>query len=253
MPSIKDTIKYAQVPHDLLSAGLSAGAVKTYAIIRMKAWDYGGEYLSGVESLAEQVGVSRQSVSAYLNELEALGAIERRRRPRGRANAPLAVTHPSLYDLDALKRFQRSSGKAEATTRATPVVKAPRAVVKPSDKRNVKATGRRSSRGADVSIEEDFLKKQEEESRSLFLEEEEYAGEREWHIVRTGKEYVLDIPDHLETSDHARSLLRTAESAMAADRGQEVMTVLMRHYREAPTLRTAAKLLSDWWLEDVGF
>lgn len=249
MPSMNQQSTYSQVPHDLLTSGVSAGAIKTYAIIRMKAWKYGSHYLSGVESLAEDVGVSRQSVSGYLDELEALRAIERIKRPYGRAIAPLLVTTPSVYDHEALAEFVRSKGKAGLAPPGRSAVKRGNADVRDRVKPTVNRSGRQSSSGGDISIEEDSLKKSREESRNSFLEEEEVEGEREWWV--DGED--LYIRDQLDDSPHAHELLRITRSAMEADRVEAALDTLTRLQDEAPRLKDAAHRLSDWWLEDVGF
>lgn len=247
MPSIPPEPTYSQVPHDLLTSGVSAGAIKTYALIRMKAWEYGKTYMRGVESLAEEVGVSRQSVSAYLDELEAIGAIERQKRPYGRANAPLLVTHPSTYNSDGLNMLKGSNRQPKLARSDHSVVKSPAPDVKSYGRASVKDVGRQSSRGCDNSNEEDFLKKSRAESRSSLLEEEEVEGD--WRI-ENGQIVVVG---ELDGSDHQLSLFRTANAAMANDRTEELLSFLTRLQTEAPRLEDAARLAADWWVSDVGF
>lgn len=247
MPSIRPELKYSQVPHDLLTSGVSAGAIKTYAVIRMKAWDYGKRYLRGVESLAEEVGVSRQSVSAYLDELEAIGAIERLKRPFGRANAPLLVTHPKTYDPDGLARLKGATSSATLTKSGRSVVKAPAADVTSYDKTSVKGAGRQSSSAGDDTNEEDSSKKARAESTSSFLEEEEV--EADWHL----EGLAIVVADELDGSDDERSMFMVAKAAVADGRLDELLAFLTQLQAEAPRLKDAARLVTEWRLTDIGF
>ena len=69
----------------LLNKELSTGAKLTYGGLLHFAWQEGSCF-PGQERLATSIGVSRQSVNAYLRELEAAGFISIRRRGLGKTN-----------------------------------------------------------------------------------------------------------------------------------------------------------------------
>src|SRR5690348_6824894 len=94
-PSSADTIYiedetlragFAQVPNRILRMkGLSHGARLTYALLLSYAWQKGSCF-PGQERLAEDLDVSRQSVSTYLRELKTKGLIIVKRRGLGQTN-----------------------------------------------------------------------------------------------------------------------------------------------------------------------
>lgn len=94
-PSSADTIYiedetlragFAQVPNRILRMkGLSHGARLTYALLLSYAWQKGSCF-PGQERLAEDLDVSRQSISTYLRELKTKGLIIVKRRGLGQTN-----------------------------------------------------------------------------------------------------------------------------------------------------------------------
>jgi biotin operon repressor len=93
------TVKgYTQVPnHILISDRLSPGAKLTYAMLLKYAWQ--NEYcFPGQERLAVDMGVTRQSANAYIQELQRQQFIAIRRRGQGKTN---------LYELNLLATRRR--------------------------------------------------------------------------------------------------------------------------------------------------
>src|SRR5258708_25480091 len=81
------TVKgYTQVPnHILISDRLSPGAKLTYAMLLKYAWQ--NEYcFPGQERLATDMGVTRQSANAYIQELQRRSFIAIRRHGQGKTN-----------------------------------------------------------------------------------------------------------------------------------------------------------------------
>lgn len=92
------TVKgYTQVPnHILVSDRLSPGAKLTYAMLLKYAWQNDCCF-PGQERLAADMGVTRQSTNAYIQELQREQFINIQRRGQGK---------PNLYKLN-LKSKQR--------------------------------------------------------------------------------------------------------------------------------------------------
>ncbi len=93
------TIKgYTQVPnHALISNRLSPGAKLAYAMLLRYAWQ--NDYcFPGQERLATDMGVTRQSANAYVQELQREKFITIKRRGQGRTN---------VYEFDLRKRGKR--------------------------------------------------------------------------------------------------------------------------------------------------
>ena len=86
------TVKgYTQVPnHVLISDRLSPGAKLSYAMLLKYAWEKEYCFL-GQERLAVDMGVTRQSANAYIQELQREKFITIKRRGQGRTN---------LYELN---------------------------------------------------------------------------------------------------------------------------------------------------------
>lgn len=106
-------IGYAQMCHLLAyDDQISHGAYRAYAVLVSFAMQK-DHCFPGVERLAEILGCSRRTVSAYLKELKGRGLI---RRQRDRFNAPITTI---ICDLDeaygndpVTARFERLSGRA---------------------------------------------------------------------------------------------------------------------------------------------
>ena len=94
------TVKgFTQVPnHVLVSDRLSPGAKLTYAMLLKYAWEKDCCF-PGQERLATDMGVTRQSTSGYLQELQRAQFINIRRRGQGR---------PNLYELNLTAKGPRS-------------------------------------------------------------------------------------------------------------------------------------------------
>jgi hypothetical protein len=93
------TVKgYTQVPnHVLTSDRLSPGAKLVYAMLLKYAWEK--DYcFPGQERLAVDMGVTRQSANAYIQELQRQQFIAIRRRGQGKTN---------LYELNLLATRRR--------------------------------------------------------------------------------------------------------------------------------------------------
>ena len=93
------TVKgYTQVPnHVLVSNRLSPGAKLTYAMILKYAWEKDFSF-PGQDRLATDMGVTRQSVNTYIQELQREQFIQIQRRGQGR---------PNLYRLMMKKKPKR--------------------------------------------------------------------------------------------------------------------------------------------------
>jgi hypothetical protein len=77
---------FTQVPNFILrNPDLSIGAKTTYALFLSYAW-YNNCCFPGQATLAEAIGMSVPSVSAFIKELEAAGLIEIERRGLGKTN-----------------------------------------------------------------------------------------------------------------------------------------------------------------------
>ena len=77
---------FTQVPNFLLrNAELSMGAKITYAMFLSYAW-HNDCCFPGQATLAEDIGVSRQSVNGFVGELERAGFISVKRRGLGKTN-----------------------------------------------------------------------------------------------------------------------------------------------------------------------
>ncbi len=89
---------YTQVPnHVLISDQLSPGAKLAYAMLLKYAWQ--NEYcFPGQERLATDMGVTRQSANAYIQELQRRSFIAIRRRGQGKTN---------LYELNLVAGTKR--------------------------------------------------------------------------------------------------------------------------------------------------
>lgn len=82
---------FTQVPDAILKSGdISAGAKLVYALLLSYAWhnDY---CFPGQDRLAEDIGISRQSVNTHVKELQRKGFVKIERKGQGRAN---------LYELN---------------------------------------------------------------------------------------------------------------------------------------------------------
>ena len=77
---------FTQVPNFMLrSAELSVGAKITYAMFLSYAW-HNDCCFPGQATLAEDIGVSRQSVNGFIRELERAGFVGVKRRGLGKTN-----------------------------------------------------------------------------------------------------------------------------------------------------------------------
>ena len=77
---------FTQVPNHLLtSREVSAGAKLAYAMLLKYAWQ-NNFCFPGQDKLAEDLGITRQSVNAHIKELEAKGFIDIKRRGQGKPN-----------------------------------------------------------------------------------------------------------------------------------------------------------------------
>jgi len=77
---------FTQVPNAVLRSGdISSGAKLVYALLLSYAWhnDY---CFPGQDRLAEDIGISRQSVNTHVKELERKGFVKITRKGQGRAN-----------------------------------------------------------------------------------------------------------------------------------------------------------------------
>jgi len=77
---------FTQVPNFLLrNSKLSMGAKLTYAMFLSYAW-HNNRCFPGQERLADDIGMSRTSVTAFIGELESYGFIAIQRRGQGKTN-----------------------------------------------------------------------------------------------------------------------------------------------------------------------
>lgn len=77
---------FTQVPNFILrSPTLSVGAKLAYAMFLSYAW-HNDFCFPGQEKLAEHIGVSRQSVVAFIKQLEREGLVQVKRRGLGKTN-----------------------------------------------------------------------------------------------------------------------------------------------------------------------
>ncbi len=77
---------YTQLPNILLSRALPVGVRATAAAIYARGFGQRQGVCLATETLARDVGVSRQTIQKHLNILEAAGLIRRIRRGQGLAN-----------------------------------------------------------------------------------------------------------------------------------------------------------------------
>lgn len=187
-----------------------------YAVIRETAWSISGEYRRGVDQLAQDCNVSRQSVSAWLGELEALGAITIVRKPRARGNDLIRVSHPAVYDFDALHAYKaemaaraRAKRAGRPSTRASADVKAEAASVRSAVGRQVNSSLPLTSTQLDGSIEEDSLKKSKKTQEASPVGRSSSRGRGWWF---SGDDLV--IADELDDTPEVRALLRTLDRAI---------------------------------------
>lgn len=77
---------FTQVPNAILkSSEISSGAKLVYALLLSYAW-HNDFCFPGQDRLAEDIGVSRQSVNTHVKELEKKGFIAVKRQGQGRPN-----------------------------------------------------------------------------------------------------------------------------------------------------------------------
>ncbi|MCC6236796.1 MAG: helix-turn-helix domain-containing protein [Dehalococcoidia bacterium] len=77
---------FTQVPNFILrSSSLSMGAKLTYAMFLSYAW-HNDFCFPGQETLARDIGVSRQSVVAFIHQLERAGFVQVKRLGLGKTN-----------------------------------------------------------------------------------------------------------------------------------------------------------------------
>ena len=77
---------FTQVPNFVLKdSGLSLGAKVTYAMFLSYAW-HNDSCFPGQDRLAADMGMSRPSVSAFVNDLEKAGLVSIQRRGLGKTN-----------------------------------------------------------------------------------------------------------------------------------------------------------------------
>jgi biotin operon repressor len=77
---------FSQVPNFILrNSDISLGAKVTYAMFLSYAW-HNDSCFPGQERLAEDMGMSRTSVTAFIGELEKCGFITIQRRGQGKTN-----------------------------------------------------------------------------------------------------------------------------------------------------------------------
>jgi len=77
---------FTQIPNYVLRDGrLSFGARLTYTMLLSYAWQEGSCF-PGQERIAQDLGVTRQRISAYLRELRKAGCIDWKRRGLGKTN-----------------------------------------------------------------------------------------------------------------------------------------------------------------------
>jgi biotin operon repressor len=77
---------FTQVPNAVLKSNeISSGAKLVYALLLSYAW-HNDFCFPGQDRLAEDIGISRQSVNTHVKELERKSFIKIKRRGQGRAN-----------------------------------------------------------------------------------------------------------------------------------------------------------------------
>lgn len=77
---------FTQVPNHLLeSAAISPGAKLVYAMLLKYAW-YNDYCFPGQDTVAKDMGVSRQTVNTHIKELATKGLIAVKRQGQGRPN-----------------------------------------------------------------------------------------------------------------------------------------------------------------------
>lgn len=212
---------FVAIDHRVRRSGIGPGAFYLYAVIRETAWEVGSTYYRGVDQLAQDCQVTRQTISTWMSELLAVGAISILRNPGPRRNDVITIRDPALIDGEPLAQHRRSIASRRAAKRAggpasqpDPAVKPLTPGVKAGVASRVNHAGRHPSHGLDDSIEEEDLK-------NLVKNEEPSPGgsrssTRGWQIV--GDQLVVDelLADTLEV----RVILRTL--AAAVEEGQEV-------------------------------
>ncbi len=91
---------FTQVPNAILkSKEISAGAKLTYAMLLSYAMNK-DECFPGQERLAEDMGISRQTVNGYIKELQRKGFINIIRQGQGKSN---------LYEINLKARVLKSA------------------------------------------------------------------------------------------------------------------------------------------------
>lgn len=74
--------RFAIIPHWVIFSGISAGALKLYAVLTKYADHATRQAFPSRTTLGRDVGVSRKTIDRYIRELEALGALRVQRRKR---------------------------------------------------------------------------------------------------------------------------------------------------------------------------
>ena len=124
--TVQGLTPYAQIPRWILRAGdnLSHGAVRLYGVIMTYADNDTRTAFPGREKLAEDMGIKPRTITTYVKELEAYGAliVERRRNKRtGNYYAnhyTLAFDHPSANN--STRQSAETCSITKPTTLTTP-------------------------------------------------------------------------------------------------------------------------------------
>src|SRR5690242_21535254 len=105
-PVVRDG--FTQVPNFIIRNGeLSVGAKVVYAMFLSYAW-HNDSCFPGQDRLAEDMGMSRSRVTAFVGELEQFGLISIQRRGQGKTN--IYTIHFQVQPIGQ-KNIQKSAGR----------------------------------------------------------------------------------------------------------------------------------------------
>lgn len=136
-PTITSDNSFVILPHWVIFSGISAGALKLYAVLAKYANNETHQAFPSRAALARDVGKSRDSIDRYMKELEALGAlrVQRRKRAHSKENLVSLYTIVTTNPNAEVAALVRPGGGMDAAENYTHLTKPtfPVAVTFPSD------------------------------------------------------------------------------------------------------------------------